>query len=132
LTDTGDDTLPSEQEEESTDNREETDVVRKVITTSKTVQDDYGKMITILLKQTGLKQKDIDGMSQKEAFDKLSFLAEHTETTEPKRKAKNEPIVPLSPSGPGVDKIEGIKVTTNPSTGRKTYVMDPTKIFKKQ
>ena len=127
------DQMPSDEEEESDINDQATDeestVVRKVITTSKTVKEDYDRMVKILLKQTGLNTKDIEGMSSKEAFDKLSFLADHVSLESPKKR-KNEPVVPISPSGIGIDKVEGVKITTNPNTGRKTYVIDPEHVFK--
>ena len=122
---------PSQEEEsttidqESEEEEEEEPVYKKVIKTSKTVKDDYKKMVKILQKQTGIKDKDLEGMTAKEAFDKLSFLAEHSQ---PK---KNRKIVPENPSGIGTQPIEGISIIDNPVTGRKSFVIDPKKVFQK-
>lgn len=118
---------PTEVEESTTIDQEDDDepVVKKIIKTSKTVAKDYERMIKILLKQTGLKSKDIEDMSPKEAFDKLSFLAEHGSAS----KSKNQKIIPESPSGISTTKLEGITIQDNPMTGKKSYVLDPKKIF---
>ena len=122
----GDD-IPTEEVEEST-TTDQSDVVetpRKVIKTSKTVQADYEKMARILQKQAGLKDKDLEGLSPKEKFDKLSFFVEHM----PKI-SKNQKIVPVSPGGVAAQNVEGVTLTTNPTTGRKTYKIDLTKVYK--
>lgn len=118
------------QEEESNTNGQ--DVVeppvppKKVIKTSKTVAEDYEKMNKILQKQTGLKNKDLEGMSPKEKFDRLSFFAEHSKTI-----TKNQKIVPDSPIGVGDRKqYDGIAIIDHPVTGRKTIAIDPKKLFK--
>lgn len=123
--------IPDETSEESKE-KDQPESTRKVIVTSRTVQDDYDKMVKVLLKQTGLKPKAIEGMTSKEAFDKLSFLAEHTEKEEgaPASK-KNQKIVPVSPGGIPTENIEGVTTTVNPITGRKSFQIDLTKVYKK-
>ena len=99
---------------------------KKIIKTSKTVAEDYEKMNKILQKQTGIKNKELEGMSPKEKFDRLSFFAEHSKTI-----TKNQKIVPESPIGIGAQKeYDGIAIIDHPVTGRKTIAIDPVKLFK--
>lgn len=121
------------QEEESTTNGQDTEEKipeppKKIIKTSKTVAEDYEKMNKILQKQTGIKDKDLEGMSPKEKFDRLSFYAEHSKTI-----TKNQKIVPDSPIGIGDRKeYEGMRLIDHPITGRKTLAIDPKQLFKKK
>ena len=120
-------------EEESTTTDQDTEEEppeppKKIIKTSKTVAEDYEKMNKILQKQTGIKDKDLKGMSPKEKFDRLSFYAEHSKTI-----TKNQKIVPDSPIGVGENKIlEGMRLIDHPITGRKTLAIDPEQLFKKK
>ena len=120
-------------EEESTTNDQDTEEEtpeppKKIIKTSKTVAEDYEKMNKILQKQTGIKNKDLEGMSPKEIFDRLSFYAEHSKTI-----TKLQKIVPESPIGIGEKKaFDGMRLIDHPITGRKTLAIDPIKLFKKK
>lgn len=123
---------PSTEEESTTIDQdteeEEPEPPKKIIKTSKTVAADYEKMNKILQKQTGIKNKDLEGMSPKEKFDRLSFYAEHSKTI-----TKNQKIVPDSPVGVGEAKtFEGMKLIDHPITGRKTLAIDPKQLFKKK
>jgi len=118
---------PDTEEEEEEEEPDVEKITKKVIKTSKTVREDYEKMVKILQKQTGIKDKDLEGMSWKEKFDKLSFFAEHTK----KKLPKNKPPVG-APIEPGKTAIEGITIEENPVSGRKSYVFDPTTLFKKK
>lgn len=118
------------QQEESTtieeEEEEEVEIPKKKTTTSKTVKDDYSRMNKILMKQTGIKEKQLEGMSPKERFDRLSFFAEHSKTT------KNQKVIPENPAGIGAREPTGISIIEHPVTGRKTYSLDPTKLFKNE
>jgi len=59
------------------------------------------KSVAMLLKQTKIDPKKMEGMSLEDQFDKLSFLLENT--PEPK-KTKNKPVVPL-PTDPNQKEI---------------------------
>lgn len=98
---------------------------KKIIKTSKTVAQDYDKMVKFLQKQTGIKDKELEGMSPKEKFDRLSFFAEHSKTI-----SKNQKVVPESPEGHGTVKYEGITIMEHPVKGRKTLAIDPKTLFK--
>ena len=120
---------PTEVEESTTNDQEPEEEIpeppKKIIKTSKTVAEDYEKMCKILQKQTGIKNKDLEGMSPKEKFDRLSFFAEHSKTI-----TKNQKIVPDSPIGVGDQKVfEGMKLIDHPITGRKTLAIDPKQLF---
>jgi len=120
---------PLPAEESTTNGQEPTEdppePPKKVIKTSKTVAEDYEKMNKILQKQTGIKNKDLEGMSPKEKFDRLSFYAEHSKTI-----TKNQKIVPDSPIGIGTQKeYDGIAIIDHPVSGRKTIAIDPKKLF---
>lgn len=112
------------EESTTTDPSDEEKPPKKIIKTSKTVQDDYKAMVKILQNQTGIKDKALEGMTWKEKFDKLSFYAEH----QPKI-TKNQKIVPESPSGIASHNHEGIEIIDNPITGKKSYTIDPVKLF---
>jgi len=118
------------QEEESTtiedQEVEEEKPPRKIIKTSKTVSKDYEKMNTILMKQTGIKEKQLEGLSPKERFDRLSFYAEHSKAV------RNEKIIPSDPLGGRKSEPEGITIMEHPLTGRKTYSLDPKTLFKQK
>lgn len=125
LSNTESNTNDSATEEEEPEETEVESITKKVIKTSKTVQEDYEKMVQILQKQTGIKDKDLEGMTWKEKFDKLSFFAEHI----PKQVSKNKPPVG-TPIETGKRTLDGITIEENPVSGRKSYVVDPTKLFK--
>jgi hypothetical protein len=119
---------PSKEEESITIDqapKEKPPEERKIIKTSKTVAQDYEKMVKFLIKQTGIKEKELEGMSPKEKFDRLSFFAEHSKTM-----TKNEKIVPESPVGHGTKQIEGITIMEHPVKGRNTLAIDPKTLFK--
>ena len=108
--------------------KEEKSEPTKIIKTSKTVRKDYERMNKILQKQTGIKNKELEGLSPKEIFDRLSFYAEHSKTI-----TKNQKIVPDSPIGIGDKKaLEGMKFIDHPISGRKTLAIDPKQLFKKK
>ena len=115
---------PQEEQSTTTEEQEVEEPPRKVIKTSKTVAQDYEKMNKILMKQTGLKEKQLEGLSPKVKFDRLSFFAEHSKANQ------NQKVVPIDPMGGRKPEPEGITIEEHPVTGRKTYVIDPQKIFK--
>lgn len=120
---------PSTEEESTITDQEPTEEPpKKVIKTSKTVVQDYERMVKILQKQTGIKDKALEGMSPKEKFDRLSFMAENSKTA-----TINQKIVPESPSGIGQQNLpEGISFMDHPVSGRRTVAIDPKTLFKQK
>ena len=76
------------------------------------------KSVDLLLKQTKLDPKKMEGMSLEEQFDKLSFLLENI--PEPK-KEKNKPVVPL-PTDPNQKKIGRVIKDVG---GKEFYLFKP-------
>jgi len=87
------------------------------------------KTVSRMIKQASLyksfKKEKLVGKSLEEQFDLLDFFLENM----PSMKSKNKPPVG-QPIDVGKKIIDGIVVENNPSTGRKSYVFDPTKLFK--
>lgn len=101
---------------------------KKLTTISKSVAADYMDMVAMLQAQTGIKDKDLEGMSPKQMYDRLMFHAKHSKT-----KTKNQKIIPDSPSGQGApEQPEGISIVEHPVKGRKTLAIDPKTLFKQK
>jgi hypothetical protein len=87
------------------------------------------KMVDRLLKEASrhrnFKKDKLAGKSLEEQYDILEFYVDNM----PRLKNKNKPPIG-KPITEGRKEIEGISIKEHPQTGRKSYVIDPEKLFK--
>jgi len=83
------------------------------------------RMIKQASKYKSFKKEKLVGKSLEEQYDLLDFFLENM----PSMKSKNKPPVG-TPINIGKKMIDGIVIQENPNTGRKSYVIDPSTLFK--
>ena len=83
------------------------------------------RMIKEATRHRDFKKEKLAGKTLEEQFEILDFYLDNM----PKLKNKNKPPVG-SPITQGTREIEGIIIKDNPQTGKKSYVIDPVKLFK--
>ena len=86
-------------------------------------------MVDRLLKQAkrnkSFKSKGLAGKTLEEQFTILEFYLDNV----PQIRGKNKKIVP-QPAAYGKKDMGGVTITDNPITGKKSYSIDPAKVFK--
>lgn len=83
------------------------------------------RMIKEASRHRNFKKDKLAGKTLEEQYDILEFYLDNM----PKLKSKNKPPVG-NPITPGTKKVyEGITIQEHPQTGRKSYVLDPQKLF---
>ena len=84
------------------------------------------RMIKDASRHRNFKKDRLAGKSLEEQYDILDFYLDNMPTL---KKKKNKPPVG-KPTTEGRKEIEGVIIKDNPTTGKKSYVIDPQQLFK--